>query len=95
MCEAALAICQKSRRLRLVAQRVWARVKRGAGEERVARTEGEGSRTERIKWRFVAEEGQLLVGETIIDLDAELVALRQGGGSAKDEGGVQMALDPI
>ena len=89
MCEAALGICQKSRRLRVVAQRVWDRVKEGLGGERVMR------KTERIKWRFVTEEGQLVAGETRLDLETELVVLRQGGGSAKDEGGVQMALDPI
>ena len=89
MCEAALGICQKSRRLRVVAQRVWDRVKRGLGGERVMR------KTERIKWRFVVGEGQLLAGETRLDLETELMVLRQGGGSAKDEGGVQMALDPI
>ena len=51
MCEAALGICQKSRRLRVVAQRVWDRVKRGLSGERVMR------KTERIKWRFVVGGG--------------------------------------
>ena len=49
--------------------------------------------TIRVKWRFLANESQMEPDETIVDVEKELAELTKGG-VAKDEGSVQMALDP-
>ena len=109
ICQSALAIITKSSKLRIVAQRSWARpkllqpatyhlnpgnAKAAAAVDESMKRQQQTSSSIRIKWRFLADEGQMWKDEMVIDLEGE-VALLTAGGVAKDEGPVQTALDPI
>lgn len=65
LCEAALDICEKHRKLKVVAQQPFHRSGRF-----------QGSVSPRVKWRFVASVDDLRDGETVVDLEADLSLLQ-------------------
>jgi len=74
--QAAVDICAKHKRLRIVGQKSYSRAGRV----------GIGSSYSRVKWRFVVSESDLNEGETMVDVKEELEVLTRSVDGAEEAG---------